>query len=158
MADERTHHTAIDICGLDCRLEVVYNITSYGTSDSWEEPGDPPECEIVSVTDPDTGRDLYDYCARTIPADKLKVQAEYGGYSNDRMLAAVVGVVNPYYDPTGEYANRFPDAPKPKPCYHYLTKLRVTGETVLDMLYDEIYSDGDSFVYDEPCDYDPRDD
>lgn len=155
MPDTRTLNTVLEICGLECRVEVEYKITSYGTPDSWEEPGDPPECEILSVVDTDTGRDWYPYASRTIanPAD-LKVTAYLSkdGYVLDPMTCAVVGLPrHPYIIETVEPGVRS------KQFYHYRTEFRVEGDTVLDRLYEEIYADGDSFVYDEPDDYDPRD-
>lgn len=41
--------TSVEICGTEFDVVVEFDITSYGSADSWEEPGDPPEIEVTAV-------------------------------------------------------------------------------------------------------------
>ena len=39
----------VDIMGYDFVADVDYTVTSYGSCDSWYEPGDPVEFEVNSI-------------------------------------------------------------------------------------------------------------
>ena len=39
----------VEIMGFDFVADVDYTVTSYGTCDSWYEPGDPCEFEVNSI-------------------------------------------------------------------------------------------------------------
>jgi hypothetical protein len=41
--------TTVEICGVEHEVVVEFDITSYGSADSYFEPGDPPEVEITAV-------------------------------------------------------------------------------------------------------------
>lgn len=141
----RTLHTVLVICGLECRVEVEYKITSFGSPASWEEPGDPVEAEILSIRDTDTGRDWYPYAERThVNAAAIKIVAYSKGYELDPMRCAVLGSHNPWSQAP------WSQGPQGKAFYHYRTELKVQGTTVLDTLYEELYGDADNFVYDDP--------
>jgi hypothetical protein len=38
-----------DMMGFDWEAEVEYDVTSWGSSDSWTEPGDPIEIEVNEI-------------------------------------------------------------------------------------------------------------
>lgn len=51
----------LDIMGVDFTFDVEYVISSYGTPDSYYEPGDAPELYIDQVINKRTGEDMTDW-------------------------------------------------------------------------------------------------
>jgi hypothetical protein len=136
MSDTRTMHTEIEVCGMVCQVEVTFEVTSFGTPDTYDEPGDGPEFYVESVIDTDTGHDWTNYCRNTRPVVRIVPYAKV--YEPDPMMCAVIGLPIEYF------------AKPEKRFYHYRTELKVSGDTVLDIIEAEIAGDPDSFVYDEP--------
>lgn len=52
------------IGGLEMELEVEFKVTSWGSCATWDDPGDSPEIEIISIKTYE-GRDLTKLCAET---------------------------------------------------------------------------------------------
>jgi hypothetical protein len=52
----------IEILGADFVFDVEYHISSYGTHDTWDFPGDPPELYIEQITNKRTGEDMTQWC------------------------------------------------------------------------------------------------
>lgn len=94
MTSHTREMTAI-IGGIERTLSVSFTVHSFGSPDSWDEPGDPAELEIEAIHDAETDRDLTDFChsVRDLWGSPIKI-TNYGRNAwapPNPMLDAILG-------------------------------------------------------------------
>lgn len=117
----------IVICGEERAVTVDFRVTSWGSSDTYWEPGDAPEIEIDAVHDSESGRDLLDFVSTT---RDLWAHAQHSeGYFN---VGHGPARLNPYRDvPDG--------APNPQPrIYPAWSQVTVNAQLIIDALHEDI--------------------
>lgn len=60
MATECSRDMYLDIMGVEFEFDVEFEVYSFGSPDSWQEPGDPAELSITSAINKLTGVDWRD--------------------------------------------------------------------------------------------------
>lgn len=71
MASDHSMTCCIEMLGVEIELEVEYSYRA-GTADSYYEPGDPAEIELLSAVTRD-GRDILQYLSDSRPDPKIEI-------------------------------------------------------------------------------------
>ncbi len=60
---QTTEH--VMICGIERKVNVTFDIVSFGHSGGWDEPPEGASIEIEAIHDAETDRDLTEFCMNT---------------------------------------------------------------------------------------------
>lgn len=146
MATTRTYRTTIEFYGLEVEVDVEYTIHNWGNpGNGWDEPPEGADFEIDSVTSTLTGRDLRQLC-ETYYTGKIHIVSEWRQTGlceqpRDRVQTAIFGT----YRSTGVAPLSLEHREDTRRTFHwYGIGLRETGQTLLDLLYEQIADHGDA--------------